>query len=254
MQNVACSENPNDQFRDIQMMLSEGPVDPFDALRLVMLYALRYERSKPEKVAELKRLVSDSCDMKGSLDLVDALLSYAGASQRSGDLFGTGGGVLGKLGAHVKRGLAGVDNVLTQHQPLLTNVLDQLARGKLSRGTFPFVGAEPPQGKFSTVIVFYVGGVTYEEAAKVAQINNGQLPIGGGPGGPGAGAGGVSPTTPAAPPFRVLLGGTAVHNAKSFLAELQRLGGVSIDMGGDHGGYVHGAAVSGGGAGAGVGF
>lgn len=34
-------------------------------------------------------------------------------------------------------------------------------------------------GRFSTVIVFYVGGTTYEEAAKVAAINNGTLSIGG---------------------------------------------------------------------------
>ncbi len=48
-------DNPNDHFRDICAALEEPNVDPFDALRLVMLYALRYERSRPDKVAELKK-------------------------------------------------------------------------------------------------------------------------------------------------------------------------------------------------------
>ncbi len=49
------ADSPSDQLRDICQALSEPKIDPFDALRLVMLYALRYERSKPDKVAELRK-------------------------------------------------------------------------------------------------------------------------------------------------------------------------------------------------------
>lgn len=165
--------------------------------------------------------------MRDSLDLVDSLLSYAGAGQRSCDLFGQSASVFSKLTQSVQRGLGpGVQNVYTQHQPLLTSLLDQLAKGKLPRTTFPFVGAEPPPGKISTVIVFVVGGCTFEEAAKVAAINAGTLSVGG----PAAGA--AAGGAPGQPPFRVVLGGTTVHNSKTFLAEIQRLSSVTVDMGG----------------------
>jgi vacuolar protein sorting-associated protein 45 len=221
-QNVACSDNPNDQFRDITTLLASGPIDPFDALRLLMLYAIRYERSRPDKVSELRRFVESRVDLGPSAGLLDALLRYGGSSVRGSSdmLLGAGGGVLTKLTSTVRRGLAGVSNVFTQHQPLLVSQLDQLARGRLAKAQYPFVGAEaPPGAKISTVIVFVVGGCTYEEAAKVAAINAGQLPLGAGPGplpsGQAAGAGAV--------PFRVVLGGTCVQNSKSFLAEIKRL-------------------------------
>jgi len=225
-QNVACSDAPTDHLRDIQNFFTTGgAVDPFDALRLVMLYALRYEKSRPDKVSELRRFASERLDMQDSLNLVDALISFAGTAARSCDLFGVGGGaggMLARLASNVKRSVAGVQNVYTQHQPLLTSLLDQLARGKLSRTAFPFVGAEPPPGKVSTVIVFYVGGATYEEAAKVADINAGRLQIGGG--GPSGSPTVVAPGAPLSPPpFRVILGGSIIHSAKSFLAELQRI-------------------------------
>ena len=243
-QNISCSENAADHLEEVQNFLmggsggggggERGPADPFDALRLTMLYALRYERAAPRKVADLRRFVAERLDMQDSLSLIDALLKLAGAGMRAAGLFetpaGTAAGMLHRLASTVKRSVAGVQNVYTQHQPLMTTLLDQLARGKLSRSAFPFVGSEAPPGKISTVVVFFVGGTTYEEAAKVADINAGRLILGGPTGGPAL----ASPLLPGAPliqpPFRVILGGTTVHSAKSFLAELQR----SASGGGSH--------------------
>lgn len=226
---MACSENPNDQFKSITECIRAHPdIDPLDALRLLMIYTLRYEKSRPDRVAELRRFVSDSVDgVKESISLVDTLLSYGGASVRGSDLFGNSS-VLSKLSSQVRRGVNGVDNVFTQHEPHIVTLLDQLARGKLTKQTFPYVGAEPPQGKFSTVVVFIVGGATFEESAKVAAINRGELQLGGPSGGPAASSG-----QSVVPPFKVVLGGTTVLNSKAFLAELKRMhdGGVAIEVG-----------------------
>ena len=92
--------------------------------------------------------------------------------------------------------------------------------------------AKKKVGKKSKFI-FVVGGVTYEEATKVAAINSGALQLGG-----AAAGGAASPTVPggaaSAPPFRVILGGTAVLNSEQFLAELMRLhtGHVAVDVAG----------------------
>ena len=232
-QNIAASDAPNDHFRAVSELVRTPGVDPVDALRLFMIFALRYEKSKPDRVAELRRLLTETPLMSESINLVDALLAYGGAGVRGGDLFGTAAGLVAKLQSHVTRNMRGVENVYTQHEPVMVGLLDQIARGKLSKQAFPYVGNEPPGPRFSTVIVFVVGGVTYEEATKVAAINSGALQLGG-----AAAGGAASPTVPggaaSAPPFRVILGGTAVLNSEQFLAELMRLhtGHVAVDVAG----------------------
>ena len=99
-------------------------------------------------------------------------------------------------------------------------------------GTEPAPGPGGSAPRFSTVVVFIVGGCTYDEAAIVAGINAGTISIGGAAGS----AGSAAAAAPATPPFRVILGGTAIHNSKTFLAELQALasgggGGGSVSVG-----------------------
>jgi hypothetical protein len=63
---------------------------------------------------------------------------------------------------------------------------------------FPFVeGGGQTRDKPQDIIVFIVGGTTYEEARVVAQINA------------------------SSPGVRVVLGGTSVHNSESFLGEVE---------------------------------
>ncbi len=95
------------------------------------------------------------------------------------------------------RGLKGVENVYTQHSPRLESVLQDLIKGRLSQSLYPFVeGGGQTRDKPQDIIVFLVGGTTYEEAKMVAQINA------------------------SSPGVRVVLGGTTVHNSASFLEEV----------------------------------
>jgi len=69
-----------------------------------MLYALRYEKSRPDKVAELRRMAGERFDMNDSLNLVNDLLSFAGAGSRSTtELFGAANlSWLGSIAAKVR--------------------------------------------------------------------------------------------------------------------------------------------------------
>jgi vacuolar protein sorting-associated protein 45 len=250
------------------------PVDPFDALRLLMLYCLRYERAAPSKCADLKRFIADKAGVGSKhIELVDQLLSYGGQSVRANDLFntgavagGAGGGAAGgasgaavfsrftsafknMAGSGGGGGLSGVSNVYTQHQPYVVSLLSELAKGKLKTTAFPYTGNDPGAGvRYGTVIVFIVGGVTFEEAAKVGAVNSGSLNITGSGSGPSSFVSGAAGS--AVPPFRVILGGTNVLNSSNFVAELMSMrdGGssssslqhTSIDMGSGAGvGTVH---------------
>lgn len=96
------------------------------------------------------------------------------------------------------RGLKGVENVYTQHSPLLETTLQALIKGRLREQQFPYVEeGGSTRDKPQDIIVFIVGGATYEEAKMVANLNA------------------------STPGVRVVLGGTTIHNASTFLDEVE---------------------------------
>lgn len=135
--------------------------------------------------------------------LVSKLLTYHHSLQQSAstgsgitELFESAG-LFSAAGSRFK-GLKGVENVYTQHSPLLETTLHQLVKGKLRETQYPFVeGGGTTRDKPQDVIVFIVGGATYEEAKMVAGINA------------------------STPGVRVVLGGTTVHNAATFMEEVE---------------------------------
>merc|ERR1711879_168162 len=136
--------------------------------------------------------------------LVDDILRYAGSSIRGGDLF-QNKSFFAQARSTVTRSIKGVENVYTQHKSQTHHVVDHLIKGKLKESSYPFVdGARysPPnnsQGR-TKAVVFVVGGTTFEEAREVAEINRTL-------------EGGRS----------VVLGGTTIHNSRSFLIDLTQL-------------------------------
>lgn len=75
------------------------------------------------------------------------------------------------LHTKICRILQGVENVYTRHKPLLVDILDSLAKGKLRENLYPFSGESTPD-RPQDVIVFIVGGATFAEALAVAQANS----------------------------------------------------------------------------------
>lgn len=93
----------------------------------------------------------------------------------------------------------------TQHTPLLKDVLDEVFKGRPLDPQYPIMGAELPPFRRAPndVVVFVIGGVTYEEALTVRNYN--------------------------AAGYRVVLGGTTIHNSRSFLDEvLDATNGISF--------------------------
>lgn len=89
------------------------------------------------------------------------VLRYCGAASRVGTLFPKGTffdmakssiqrGIqvsfldhLGRVDVWLISFLKGVSNVFAQHKPLLQSILDQIARGKLNDGDYPYVSGMP---------------------------------------------------------------------------------------------------------------
>eukprot|EP00753_Platysulcus_tardus_P006118 PLAT13992.4.p1 GENE.PLAT13992.4~~PLAT13992.4.p1 ORF type:complete len:593 (-),score=309.18 PLAT13992.4:232-1920(-) len=197
-QELSCADEHREQYRDVQDKILHPQVSAVDALRLVLLFALHYEKTDRDggEVRALKGMLREKGVSEDDVGLVDSVIRYAGEDVRGGDLFGNKSFIAKGL-TSIKRGLAGVENVYTQHEPVLCGILDKLLNNKLKESAFPFSVGSPSRERPAEVIVFIMGGVTHEEALKVHALNE---------------AGGA----------RILIGGTFVHNSRSFLKDLKR--------------------------------
>ena len=166
-----------------------------DAMRLVMLFALRFETSSSSSVRSMTALLRRRGGEREAR-LVQSLQRHAGANVRKGDLFAEQNSSTKNLTGKLFKGLKGVENVYTQHSPQLKQLAEDVVRGKLRAATFPSLTPTDTSRPSTTVIVFVIGGFTYQEAHAVYQLNS-QL---------GA---------------QVLLGGTSVLNSSAFVEQVE---------------------------------
>ncbi len=200
-QQLACTDDHTAHWRELLEKLQSRTIKMADKLRLGLLFALRYEVSG--NIHMVQQAMSKGGVPVDFVNLVPVMLRYGGVKSRGPGLFGDGDHVnlVSKMTKSFMTSVQGVENVYAQHVPLLMETLHTLIKGKLSSRTYPTVpgssGGVPDQ-----VLLFVVGGITYEEGTKIAEYNEQQskLPNGGIP---------------------VVLAGTTVHNSTSFLEELK---------------------------------
>ena len=93
------------------------------------------------------------------------MLHYAGSEVRGGDLF-QNKNVFSIAKNSIQRNFKGVSNVYTQHKSLLSTTVQNLCRGGLREQQYPFIPQQhspSTNAKPNDVLVFMVGGTTYEE-------------------------------------------------------------------------------------------
>lgn len=202
-QEVVCgNQGHSKHLADVQAAVGKPTTSKVDACRLVLLYTLKYEAHTSYGGPQLKRQLREKGVTDVDIALVGHMLGYAGAKQRSSDLFGEGSGtLLAKSMKLAKRAVTqGVESPFMMHTPLLGATLGLVAKGKLKAQEFPFVASHRANArdKPRDVIVFMVGGTTFEESCHVRRINESGV-------------------------MNVVLGSTSIHNSKSFLHEVSRL-------------------------------
>lgn len=188
----------------LQRLIQDPSIPAPNKLRLTAIYALRYSKHPSNSTPMLLDLLAVAGNLsRHRINLITKLLTYhhslqpvAAAAGGIPDLFQSGSLFSGARDRF--KGLKGVENVYTQHSPRLEGTLQDLIKGRLREQLYPFVeGGGVTRDKPQDIIVFMVGGTTYEEAKMVAQVNA------------------------SSPGVRVVLGGTTVHNSSSFLEEVE---------------------------------
>jgi vacuolar protein sorting-associated protein 45 len=201
-QSLACSDNHAADLKTLQKLIQSPDVPSENKLRLVALYSLRYEKHPSSALSTLLELLTITGGVpQNRVNLIHKLLAYHHSLQSlpaAGgftDLFESASifsGARDRL-----KGLKGVENVYTQHSPRLEATLQNLIKGRLKEQQYPFVeGSGTTRDKPQDIVVFMVGGATYEEAKMVAQVNA------------------------SVPGVRVVLSGTSIHNSTTFLEEV----------------------------------
>lgn len=193
-QEIACRADHSAQLQRVKKLVADSKIDPKEALRLVMLYSLHYERHAN---CDTLGLLHTLKERNNNFSMVPKILEYAGQHARQGDIFNTVKITDAmKLTRNIIKGLKGVENVFTQHTCLLKEILEEVFKGRPLDPNYPTFGSElpfrrPPQ----EVVVFIIGGATYEEATAVHQLNT--------------------------QGYKIVLGGTTILNFDSFLNEVQ---------------------------------
>ncbi|PWN21139.1 putative vacuolar protein sorting protein VpsB [Microstroma glucosiphilum] len=224
-QSLASNESHASDLKAVYDLLARPDILSEAKLRVAILYALRYQRYSGNQISNVVKQLLESGVEESRAGLVFVMLNFAGADQRQDDLFSNDN--FFSRGKSALKGLKGVDNVYTQHTPHLLETVELLMKGRLRESSYPSTssssaggsgpgGASGPGGGggYSTsssglitqrprdIILFIIGGATYEEARAISLLNSQ------GANGPGMGA-------------RFLLGGSTIHNSQSFLTMVQ---------------------------------
>ncbi|CCH46610.1 Syntaxin-binding protein 2 [Wickerhamomyces ciferrii] len=214
-QNLSSHDQHNSDLQEIDKLLSNKPDQPGKPsgppisedtkVRLVALYALRYETNSNNQIQRLKEILKKQGVPLYKIAIIDYLIRSSGVSQRLDDEQS----IFDKATSNLISGFKTnhqTNNIYMQHVPRLESILSKAVRGKLSERNYPILS--PYQGIYNNLnqeraqdlIVFIIGGTTFEEARIVSELNSINKNV------------------------RIILGGTSIHNTQSFIDEVEDAG------------------------------
>ena len=202
-QEIVCATDHSLHKQELIIKIKNPKVKIADKLRLAIIFLLRYESFN--EINEIKSLLQEKGVSSAQLPLLNLMLTYAGDARRTPGLFSAGNNsLISKIGKSFSS-VGGAQNVYTQHQPLLFHTIDAIVKGKIKDSAYPPcypLGSQSAASNSATatkpseIVVFIIGGATYEEAMKVSEFNTLNQSM------------------------KVVLGGSCVQNSNSFLHEI----------------------------------
>lgn len=191
---VCSSASSSDKLRKLRQLINADTIRRKDALRLVSLYTVC--KSDRSDLASLVKCLKSRKDIhQEDIEFIKQLQEFnLSVPQNPFDE------TVQHVARMIVQGVKGVENVLEQYKPSLSKVIEDLQKvNKIRENDFAFHGERHRESCPRQIIIFYVGGTTYEEALIVDKNNR-------------ASAGEV----------KIIIGGTNVHNFDSFVDEVRR--------------------------------
>lgn len=166
-QEIVCSNDHKNHFNDVERTIKDPAVQDYDKLRLAIIYALRYQKKGKDKSSELRTLLRQNIEdsnIAKDIGLLDICLRHLGSNQREMNLFeeekNDKNHIIGKIGSIIKavNGMDEVQNVYTQHNPLLYHIIENAVKCKLPLSQFAtFQGTHKQQFRqFSLLFIIFL--------------------------------------------------------------------------------------------------
>lgn len=193
-QELACSPTSSSELiKKLKQLVSSSMIRPLDAVRLVSLFTVC--KSSKSGLNDLIKVLKSRCDIsERDVKFISQLREFT-LSKPQNPLDET----VQQVTRMIVQGVKGVENILTQYRPNLAKTIDDLRKGyRLKETDYAFSGERPKTVRDEPpkrLILFLVGGVTYDEALLADQMNR-------------------STDT------QVIVGGTSIHNFRSFKDEV----------------------------------
>uniref|UniRef100_A0A0K0E3S1 Vacuolar protein sorting-associated protein 45 n=1 Tax=Strongyloides stercoralis TaxID=6248 RepID=A0A0K0E3S1_STRER len=199
-QTMFANGDHNECLENVKKLLQNSNISDLNAVRLVMIYGLRFEGHVNNALPSLLSILRQRGVDGKYFTAIENLFTYSGSNIRQGDLFKKNPSA-SELAKRIIKGFKGIENIFTEHDPYILRLLEDIVRGRLTEQSFPYIwnnGNFGVNGKrIEGIIVYIVGGATYEESAAVNLFNLKKL---------------QNPSYP-----KVVLASNYVHNTKSFI-------------------------------------
>ncbi|CRG94366.1 vacuolar protein sorting-associated protein 45, putative [Plasmodium gallinaceum] len=198
-QSIAIYNKKSEHFKQVLDTIKNYTYTNYDVLRLSLLYSLKYEDEEHIKIIK-NELTRRNID-KDQILLIDALLLYSNEQIRNNQLFKEQT-FLNLAKTTITRTIKGISNVFTLHKSYIYYLIDDLIKSKLNNQIYTstsFLNMKSNQNrKPNSIIVFFIGGATYEEYRDIHYLSKKYN-------------------------ITILLGSTQIHNSQSFLADVLQL-------------------------------
>lgn len=99
-----------------------------------MLYALCFQNHANIATTAIEAELRQKGISQRHINNVRLAVDYAGAKRRQADIFGNRSAIA--MTKRFIKGLKGVENIYTQHEPYITQLIEQVSRGRLPEAQF----------------------------------------------------------------------------------------------------------------------
>ncbi|ODV62372.1 Vps45p [Ascoidea rubescens DSM 1968] len=226
LKHLLLNLDPSNNNGQLQQISNKKPISDDAKIRLVCLYALKYELYPQNQTKSLIKILKSQNIPSSKIDIIKNLLTYSSSRKRLNEFNASPFTTIKSNSTNLFKSLSLINkgdndtentSAFMQHIPRLQNVLLNAIDNKLSTKNYQTLdpynssnnisesissfSSNNPTIKYTRIIVYMLGGVTYEEARIVNQLNEKNSNKG----------------------ISIILGSDKILNTKKFLSDLEQM-------------------------------
>eukprot|EP01091_Cochliopodium_minus_P019939 TRINITY_DN8552_c0_g1_i1.p1 TRINITY_DN8552_c0_g1~~TRINITY_DN8552_c0_g1_i1.p1 ORF type:complete len:502 (-),score=146.29 TRINITY_DN8552_c0_g1_i1:53-1558(-) len=161
-QDLSTQQNHSFALSNVLKAVKNKTYSEIERIKLLILYNLRYEEEKGNPVANIAEDLIKSGFDPNLVRLISKTAAYAGTKKRTGDLFDNKNKVTLQKIRKTMFVKEEVESMYLLHKPLIEKILNLVSKSQLPEQDFPYIGTNNFYPSPKVIVIFVVGGITYE--------------------------------------------------------------------------------------------